>query len=123
MFASSSTQPTDLSLSPHTETSSNDPQSVPSVLSSAVDALTSLLLLSASSKPDTLRVVSAKPARSLSVWEKSLLASKGRLRTDEADPAMLSLFPVNAALGSLVSRIVSSELVALDSSDRFVSSF
>lgn len=40
---------------------------------------------------------------------------------DEADPAMLSLFPVNAALGSLVSRIVSSELVALDGASRFVS--
>lgn len=56
------------------------------------------------------------------MWEKSLLASHGRLRGDDTDPAIKSLFPAIVALGSLISRILSIELSTLSIEDRDVSS-
>jgi midasin len=109
-------QPTDFSLNPHAESTA----SYTSLLSLALDTLTAQLL-STSAQPETLRIVSAKPARSLSVWEKSLLASKGKLRMDEADPAMVSLYPVSASLAALVNHMMSLELLPLEESYREVS--
>lgn len=47
----------------------------------------------------------AKPVRSLDVWEKSLLVSKGKLRLEYTDEALLSLYPVTAALLEAVNRL------------------
>lgn len=59
--------------------------------------------------------------RSLNVWEKSLLSANGKLRLDDADPAMLSLFPVNAALAQLVGKILGLPLASLEPQDQQVS--
>lgn len=90
-----------------------------SLLSTALDSLVALRL-SRSCRPEIVRVVSAIPTRSLTVWEKSMLATMGRLRMEEADPAMLSLYPVTSALGNLVSRILSLPVAELQS-ERMVS--
>jgi hypothetical protein len=59
--------------------------------------------------------------RSLNVWEKSLLSANGKLRLDDADPAMLSLYPVNAALAQLVSKVLGLPLASLELQDQQVS--
>ena len=67
-------------------------------------------------------MILSKPVKSLNVWEKSLLASHGRLRGDDTEPAITSLFPAIAAPGSLINRILSIELASLSVNDRDVSS-
>lgn len=72
--------------------------------------------------PESLRVIASKPARSLNVLEKSLLAAHGRLREDDSTLAMLSLYPTMIALSGLISRLLAVDLLSLDSLDRDVSS-
>jgi midasin len=71
--------------------------------------------------PESLRIIASKPAKSLNVWEKSLLAAYGRLREDDSTLAMLSLYPTMVALGGLISRLLSVDLLSLDPDDRDVS--
>lgn len=109
-------QPSDLALCPHSV--SQDRQARLS-LSPALDTLAAFLL-SSTADPASLRAVSSKPVKSLNVWEQSLLASHGRLRGDDADPAIRSLFPAMIALGGLITRILSVELSVLSVDDRDV---
>lgn len=108
-------------MNPHLMSRGDSTSSLNSLLSTALDSLVALRL-SRSSRPEIVRVISAIPTRSLTVWEKSMLATMGRLRMEEADPAMLSLYPVTSALSNLVSRMLSLPLAELEN-ERMVSLF
>ena len=75
------------------------------LLSPSVGVLVSLLL-SFTSRPERLRLVTSKPARSLDVWDKSILAAAGKVRLDDADPALLALAPLSGSLADLVSNVL-----------------
>ncbi|KAM0753166.1 P-loop containing nucleoside triphosphate hydrolase protein [Meredithblackwellia eburnea MCA 4105] len=82
-------------------------------ISTSLDILTSALLTS-TSQPHLIRLVSSKPHRGLDVWERSFLAAHGKLRLDEEDSALIALAPVSLALASLVNHLL--EQSTLDSS-------
>lgn len=109
-------QPADIALSPQP----NGGSTSLSTLSSSLATLVSLLL-SSTSRPERLRLIASKPARSLDVWEKSALAASGKLRLDEADPALLTLAPLSMSLAELVSRILAAATSELESADQGVS--
>ena len=106
-------QPVDLSLGPGGARLSSHGLA----LSDSLDGLLGLLLAPAS-QPNNVRAVAAKPTKSLTVWDKSLLSAHGKLRLDEADPALLSVFPVRAALGDVVSALVSVPLGSLEADEQ-----
>ncbi|GAA6044164.1 hypothetical protein JCM8097_003730 [Rhodosporidiobolus ruineniae] len=111
-------QPVDPSLIPLAvalESGSSVPLS--HAISSLLEALV-FLLLSPTSQPQGLRASAAKPARVLAVWDKSLLASRGKLRLDEADSTIAGLFPLYAALGGLVGRLAAVKFDELVEDDR-----
>ncbi|GAA5999947.1 hypothetical protein JCM10207_005984 [Rhodosporidiobolus poonsookiae] len=111
-------QPIDSSLVPLAvalESASKAP--TPHTLSSLLEALV-FLLLSPSPRPQGLRRSAAKPARALSVFDKSLLASHGKLKLDEAESTVAALFPLYVALGRLVSQLAGANLDELSDDDR-----
>ena len=106
-----------MALTPHSLTTDN--RSARLSLSNGLDTLAALLL-SATANPESLRLISSKPVKTLNVWEKSLLASHGRLRGDDTDPAIKALFPAMVALGSLISQILSAQLLSFSMDERNV---
>ncbi|GAA6063185.1 hypothetical protein JCM10212_006851 [Sporobolomyces blumeae] len=86
------------------------------VLSTTLESLTALLL-SASSRPDHIRRSAAKPSRSLSVWDKSLLASHGKFKLEEDEDNLRALFPLFASLADLVSRLAAASFEELSEAD------
>ncbi|KAK4705526.1 midasin, partial [Phenoliferia sp. Uapishka_3] len=95
-------QPIDVALSPQLSAESSDV----TLLSPALSTLVALLL-SSTSRPEKLRLVASKAAGSLDVWDKSFLAASGKVRLDDADPAVLALAPLSAALADLIRDVLS----------------
>ncbi|GAA5967871.1 hypothetical protein JCM11641_005792 [Rhodosporidiobolus odoratus] len=111
-------QPVDSSLIPlPVALESSSPVPLPNLLSSLLESLV-FLLLSPASRPQGLRRAAAKPARLLAVWDKSLLASHGKIKLEEADDTIASLFPLYAALGGLVARLAALNLEELTEEER-----
>ncbi|GAA6048627.1 hypothetical protein JCM3770_002064 [Rhodotorula araucariae] len=111
-------QPVDASLVPlAVALGSNSTAPLPHLISTLLEAL-ALLLLSAASSPQGLRRAASKSARSLAVFDKSLLASHGKHKLDDADSVVAGLFPLFAALGRLVSGFASLSLESLAEEDR-----
>ncbi|GAA5896896.1 hypothetical protein JCM8208_007119 [Rhodotorula glutinis] len=78
----------------------------------------SSLLLSVASSPQGLRRAASKTARSLAVFDKSLLALHGKFKLDDADSTVAGLFPLFVALSGLVSRLASVDTATLADEDR-----
>jgi len=89
-------------------------------ISSALEALAALLLAS-SSGPGQLRRSASKPTRSLSVFDKSLLASYDKIKLEEDESILLALFPLFVSLGRLVSELAGVALDSVSSEEREVS--
>ncbi|SCZ88717.1 BZ3500_MvSof-1268-A1-R1_Chr2-1g04590 [Microbotryum saponariae] len=100
-------EPIDMSLVTHEGTIQTPANSV---LSPALDAVCLLLLVS-SNRPDLVSHVLAKPRKSLSAWERSLLVLHGKMRLDEDDVATASLVPVSHALTTLVRHMLAAAVV------------
>ncbi|KAI5480555.1 hypothetical protein MNV49_000251, partial [Pseudohyphozyma bogoriensis] len=90
-----------------------------STLSLALDAITSLILCPRT-RPEYLKTVASRPKKLLTTWETSVLASSGKLRLEDAEPALLALAPVSAALGRFVSDVASSQLMVASQEDQTV---
>ncbi|GAA5843645.1 hypothetical protein JCM9279_000821 [Rhodotorula babjevae] len=111
-------QPVDTSLVPlAVALGSGSAAPFPSLISTLLEALSSLLL-SAASSPQGLRRAASKTARSLAVFDKSLLAAHGKFRLDDADSTIAGLFPLFVALQGLVSRLASLDAASLADEDR-----
>ncbi|BGP48616.1 AAA ATPase midasin [Rhodotorula kratochvilovae] len=111
-------QPVDASLVPlAVALGSGSTAPLPHLISTLLEAL-AFLLLSAASSPQGLRRAASKPARSLAVFDKSLLASHGKHKLDDADSTVAGLFPLFVALGRLVSGFASLKLDGLAEEDR-----
>ena len=111
-------QPVDTSLVPlAVALGSGSAAPLPSLISTLLEALSSLLL-SAASSPQGLRRAASKTARSLAVFDKSLLARLGKFKLDDADSTIAGLFPLFVALQRLVSRLASLDISSLVDEDR-----
>lgn len=62
----------------------------------------------------------SQPARSLTVFDKSLLASSGKLKLDEADSTVAALYPLYRQLASLVSRLAGVDLERMAAEERSI---
>ncbi|KPV75029.1 uncharacterized protein RHOBADRAFT_53933 [Rhodotorula graminis WP1] len=112
------TQPVDTSLVPlAVALGSGSAAALPPLVSTLLEALSSLLLSMASS-PQGLRRAASKTARSLAVFDKSLLARHGKFKLDDADSTVAGLFPLFVALSNLVSRLASVDPATLADEDR-----
>ncbi|GAA5887759.1 hypothetical protein JCM16303_005070 [Sporobolomyces ruberrimus] len=111
-------QPLDSSLVP-LEVALEKGVSVPlhDTISSTLEALAGLLFAQ-SSQPDQLRRSASKPARSLTVWDKSLLASQNRFKLEEDESNLAALFPLFLSLARLVSELAGAALGELSSEDQ-----
>ncbi|GAA5965287.1 hypothetical protein JCM21900_005694 [Sporobolomyces salmonicolor] len=111
-------QPVDLSLVPlAVELERRSEAPLVHTISALLEAL-NFLLLSPSSRPDGLRRAASKPVRTLSVWDRSLLALHGKLKLDESDSTLAALFPLYNALGRLVDQLAGVTFDALLIEDR-----
>ncbi|GJN90851.1 hypothetical protein Rhopal_003865-T1 [Rhodotorula paludigena] len=116
-FALLALQPVDTSLVPLAvalESGSATP--LPLVVSAVLEAFMGLLL-STSAGPQGLRHASSKATRALGVFDKSLLASHGKLKLDEADSTVAGLYPLAAGLARLVSALVAQKPETLSAED------
>ncbi|GAA5961125.1 hypothetical protein JCM3765_001235 [Sporobolomyces pararoseus] len=111
-------QPIDSSLLP-LDVALEKQQSTPlyDTISSTLESLASLLLLS-SSQPDQVRRSASKPSRSLTVWDKSLLASRDKLKLEEDESNLAALFPLFVGLGRLVSELAGVALGEFSAQDQ-----
>jgi hypothetical protein len=113
-------QPVDSSLIPLAVALESDATTpLHNAVSSLLESLT-FLLLSPTSRPQSLRRSAAKPVRLLGVWDKSLLASHGKFKLDEADSTIAGLYPLYGALSGLVSGLAASRFDELNDEDRQV---
>ncbi|GAA5887893.1 hypothetical protein JCM5296_001800, partial [Sporobolomyces johnsonii] len=111
-------QPVDLSLVPlAVELERRSEAPLVHTISALLEAL-NFLLLSPSSRPDGLRRAASKPVRTLSVWDRSLLALHGKLKLDESDSTLAALVPLYNALGRLVDQLAGVTFDALSTEDR-----
>lgn len=113
-------QPIDSSLLP-LEVALEKQQTTPlyDTISSTLESLASLLLL-ASSQPDQVRRSASKPSRSLTVWDKSLLASRNKFKLEEDESNLAALFPLFVSLGRLASELAGVALREFSAEDQEV---
>ncbi|BGP02385.1 AAA ATPase midasin [Rhodotorula toruloides] len=112
-------QPIDASLVPLAAASSSE--SIVRGMSALLEAFASLAVAPSVSPFASSRAAS-QPLRSLNVFDKSLLASSGKLKLDEADSTIAALYPLYRQLASLISRLAGADLenMATDERDVFV---
>ncbi|BGP25033.1 midasin [Rhodotorula toruloides] len=99
-------QPIDPSLVPLAAASSSE--SLVRGSSALLEAFASLAV-TPSASPFALSRAAAQPVRSLNVFDKSMLASRGKLKLDEADSTVAALYPLYRRLATLVSHLAGVE--------------
>ncbi|BGP32484.1 AAA ATPase midasin [Rhodotorula toruloides] len=110
-------QPIDASLVPLAAASSSE--SIVRGVSALLEAFASLAVAPSVSPFASSRAAS-QPVRSLDVFDKSLLASSGKLKLDEADSTIAALYPLYRQLASLVSRLAGADLEDMATDERAV---
>ncbi|GAA5925946.1 AAA family ATPase midasin [Sporobolomyces koalae] len=111
-------QPIDSSLLPlDVALESNARAPLYNTISATLEAVAALLL-APSSRPDQSRRSASKASRSLTVWDKSILASQDKFKLEEDESNLAALFPLFSSLGQLVSKLAESELGSLTPEDR-----
>ncbi|GAA6035232.1 hypothetical protein NBRC10512_006266 [Rhodotorula toruloides] len=110
-------QPIDATLVPLAAASSSE--SIVRGMSALLEAFASLAAAPSVSPFASSRAAS-QPVRSLNVFDKSLLASSGKVKLDEADSTIAALYPLYRQLASLVSRLVGADLEDLAPDERAV---